>query len=107
MSESHPEDHKIADYMLCGLLADRYGFEFYDEFRKMVPSRFTPEQPIPRIYQEALLMLTSQKPEEIRQYNIDDEVIDDFVEFSDLVSQGKAALAKRKYAGTYWAYIYH
>jgi hypothetical protein len=107
MAESHPEDHKIADYMLCGLLADRYGFEFYDEFRKMAPSRFAPGQHVPRIYQEALLMLISQKPEEIRQYGIDDEVIDDFVEFSDLVSQGKAALARRKFAGTYWAYIYH
>ena len=47
------------------------------------------------------------KPENVlKVYKIDDDVWKRFTDFTELMSQGKTAQAKRKYADSYWAYVY-
>ena len=103
LAERHPENRKYADYMLCSLLADRHGFEFYEAFKAMAPEMYS--ERIPVIYQQALLMFIGHKPEELVKYNIDQPVMTAFMEYTDMLRKGMDSQARRKYAGTYWAYL--
>ena len=103
LSERHPQNRKYADYMLCSLLADRHGFEFYDAFQKLAPVLYS--ERIPAIYQQALLMFISQKPEELEKYKIDESIMTGFMEYTDMLRTGRDSQARSKYAGTYWAYL--
>jgi hypothetical protein len=60
---------------------------------------------IPVIYQQALLMFIGHKPEELVKYNIDQPVMTAFMEYTDMLRKGMDSQARRKYAGTYWAYL--
>ena len=72
----------------------------------VAPRIYTEGQRIPRIYQEALLLIASKEPVVLKVYKIDDDVWRRFTDFTELMSQGKTAQAKRKYADSYWAYVY-
>ena len=106
MSRKYPDIHKYSDYLMCGLLADRRAYEFYDIFKAAADSRFASDARIPRIYQEALLMIVGHQPEEISRYSLNEDVLKSYSDFMTLVSQGRGMYAKKKYAGTYWSYIY-
>lgn len=103
--ERYPDNEKYSDYLLCALLADRHGMEFYEEFKKIAPLRFSSGERIPLIYQQALMMFIGNQPEELRKYAIDDAVMDSFIEFTRLLQTGRESYARRKYAGTYWSYL--
>lgn len=106
MSDLHPENVVYLDFVLCGMLADRNGFGFYDVFNDSAGERVKSSGRIPRIYQEALLMFIGHRPEELAGSGIDGPVLDDYRDFTDLVRQGKGTYARRRYSGTYWAYLY-
>lgn len=99
------EDRKHADYLLCSILAEKNGNDFVQAFSLVAPSLYS-DGKVPTLYQEALLLLMSQNPEMSQQYDIDDEVLARFDDFISMVNSGKRTQAKRKYAGSYWAYIY-
>ena len=98
-------DHKYAAYLLCSALAEKDSGEFLFALDVLSPSLY-PDGRIPRLYQEALLILLNQDPDLEQKYKIDDEVRADFEDFNNLVRSGKGGHADRKYAGTYWAYLY-
>lgn len=106
MVDRYPTDHRFADYLLCGVLAERDGRTFYSIFNIIADSLYPGGEQIPVHYQEALLLIADKDPEILQKYEIDEEVLKRFNDFTDLRRNGKAAQAKRKYAGTYWAYVY-
>ena len=98
-------DHKYADYLLCGILADKDVTDFVEAFTVISPSLY-PDGNIPDLYQEALLLVVHQMPELLQNYDIDEEIQTRYNDFVSLISSGKGNQALRKYAGTYWAYVY-
>ena len=58
------------------------------------------------MYQEALLLIASKEPVVLKMYRIDEDVWARFSDFTEMMSQGKTSQAKRKYADSYWAYVY-
>ena len=106
MVDRYPTDHRFADYLLCGVLAEKDGNTFYNIFNLVAKSLYSDAAQIPVLYQEALLLIASKEPEILNVYKIDEEVWKRFSDFTNLMSSGKTSHAKRKYAGTYWAYVY-
>lgn len=106
MSDRYPYDRRYADLLLCGVLAEKDGSTFYNIFKVISRTQYPDGQHIPRLYQEALLLVASQNPEVLNRYKIDDEVWKRFADFTELMQKGKTSQAKRKYAGSYWAYVY-
>ena len=104
--DRYPTDHRFADYLLCGVLAEKDAKTFNNIFNILARSLYPGGDQIPVLYQEALLLLANKDPEIVQKYKIDKEVLERFNDFTDLRRNGKAAQAKRKYAGTYWAYVY-
>lgn len=106
MYDRYPKDAKYADYLLCAVLANKDAATFFKIFNVVAPRIYAEGQRIPRIYQEALLLIASKEPMVLKVYKIDDDVWKRFTDFTELMSQGKTAQAKRKYADSYWAYVY-
>ncbi|MBR2063567.1 MAG: hypothetical protein IJ971_02600 [Bacteroidales bacterium] len=106
MSDRYPYDRRYADLLLCGVLAEKDGSTFYNIFKVISRTQYPDGQQIPRLYQEALLLVASQNPEVLNRYKIDDEVWKRFADFTELMQKGQTSQAKRKYAGSYWAYVY-
>ena len=101
MTERYPEDKRYREYLLCSLLADRKVGKFYEAFQKT----YHEGEPVPFLYQEALLTIIGRQPEELRKYDISPDIFMAFRDFEQLAFTGKKTNAKRKYAGTYWAYL--
>lgn len=106
MYDRYPKDVKYADYLLCAVLAHKDANTFFKIFNVVAPQVYKSKDDIPRLYQEALLLIASKDPAVLRVYPIDDEVWKRFNDFTELMSKGKTAQAKRKYADSYWAYVY-
>lgn len=102
----YPHNKKFADYLLCSVLAQKDGNTFMSAFSIIAQTLYPEGTGIPRLYQEALLLVASHEPEILDKYHIDEEVWNDFNDFTGQMQAGKANIAKRKYAGSYWAYIY-
>ncbi len=106
MLDRHNGDSKYADLIICGVLSQKDGNTFLQVFNAVAPSLYVTGRKIPYLYQEALLLIASKQPEVLQMYRIDEEVWERFADFTDLMRKGKAVQAKRKYPGTYWAYVY-
>ena len=104
--DRYPTDRKYADYLLCAALAQKDANMFYQIFNVIAPKIFGPGDSCPRLYQEALLLIASRDPNVLKYYRIDKEVWERFNDFTELMSTGKSTQAKRKYADSYWAYVY-
>lgn len=106
MVDRYPDDKKLADYLLCGVLAEKDGFTFYNVFQIIAKTIYPDGVEIPRLYQEALLLVASHEPDAIQKYKISDEVWNDFMDFTNMMRAGKVSQAKRKYYNTFWTYVY-
>lgn len=106
MYDRYPHDHRFADLLLCGVLSQKDGTAFYGIFEVVSRHIYTDGREIPVLYQEALLLLASKHPGILNRYKIDEAVWKRFADFTELMQQGKTAQAKRKYSGSYWAYVY-
>ena len=106
MVDRHQGDPKYADRLMCGVLSQKDGNRFLQVFHAVAPSLYVGGRRIPALYQEALLLIASKEPDILQMYKIDEEVWEKFNDFTELMRNGKAAQANRKYAGTYWAYVY-
>ena len=103
--DRYPTNHRFADYLLCGVLAERDVNTFYNIFSITADSLYPGGEHIPVLYQEALLLIANRNPEILHKYKIDEEVQKRFDSFTALMRNGKSAQAKREGAGTYWAYV--
>lgn len=106
MYDRYPKDIKYADYLMCAALAQKDAKLFFQIFNVIAPQIYKPGESIPRLYQEALLLIASRDPNILKYYKIDTSVWERFNDFTELMSKGKTAQAKRKYAESYWAYVY-
>jgi His/Glu/Gln/Arg/opine family amino acid ABC transporter permease subunit len=106
MVDLYPQEKKYADYLLCGILAQKDGSTFYNVFQVIASHLFPDGKDIPELYQQALLLVASHDQNVLTKYMIDEHVWKRFADFTELMSQGRTAQAKRKYAGTYWGYVY-
>jgi hypothetical protein len=102
----YPYNKKFADYLLCSVLAQKDGNTFMSAFSIIAQTLYPEGKGIPRLYQEALLLVASHEPAILEKYHIDEKVWSDFNDFTAQMQSGKTNIAKRKYAGSYWAYIY-
>ena len=106
MADRYKADRKYADYLLCGLLADKDGNRFYQLFQVIAKTLYPDGMGIPELYQEALLLVAAQNEDVLKTYPVEKKVWDRFVGFNKLVGEGKAAEAESRYADTYWTYVY-
>lgn len=106
MSDRYPHDRRFADLLLCGVLAEKDGATFYNIFQVISRTQYPDGRNIPRLYQEALLLVASQNPQVLDRYMIDDDVWKRFADFTEMMQKGKTGQAKRKYSDSYWAYVY-
>lgn len=104
MHERCPEDRRFADFLLCALLADRNKDLFYKYFQDVAAEHY--QSSIPRLYQEILLLIAQEEPEAASRYEISEELRDQYKNFVYLVSSGREKVARKRYSGTYWAYLY-
>ena len=102
MIEKHSDDRRYRDYLLCGLLVDRQAQLFYKAFQEL----YSEDEQIPFLYQEALLTIIGRQPEEMSRYEFSPEVLMAFRDFEQMIMSGRGTNAKRKYAATYWAYLF-
>ena len=106
MVDRYTDNHKYADYLLCGILAGKDGNTFYNVFQIIAKYLYPDGKSIPRLYQEALLLIASHEPDVLNKYSFDNDVWKSFTDFTDMMSKGRSSQAKRKYSDTYWAYVY-
>lgn len=106
MVDRNKGNPKYADLLMCGVLAQKDGNTFLQVFNAVASSLYATGRKIPDLYQEALLLIASKEPEILQMYRIDEDVWKRFADFTDMMRNGKVVQAKRKYAGTYWAYVY-
>lgn len=106
LATRYPDNPAYIDFLLCALLADGYGSTFWDMFR-MTAERFYPDgNNIPRLYQEAVLLVAADEPRILEHYHVDEELLEKFMDFNRMKNQGNLRQAKIKYSDTYWAYVF-
>ena len=105
LNERNPKDTRYQHMLLCGLLAEKKAEAFYEVFCNTVGPEYVAGARIPKVYQEALLVVLAPRPEELGKYKIDKEIQERFADFGKLLGAGKDSVAKRKHAGSYWVHL--
>ena len=106
MVDRNPENRKYADLLLCSLLADEEGDKFRDLFRYIAQWQYPAGTPIPRLYEEALILISMVDPAALEGFAISDDTRSRFADYVALMNAGRGNQALKKYADTYWAYSY-
>ena len=106
MVDRYPYERKYADLLLCGILADKNGNNFYPVFQIIAKRLYANGEKIPHYYEEALLLIAEQEKEILEKYTISQESRERYLDFMGMVQQGRTNAAKRKYPDTFWAYIF-
>jgi len=106
MVDRYPYERKYADLLLCGILADKNGNNFYPVFQIIAKRLYANGEKIPHYYEEALLLIAEQEKEILEKYSISQESRERYLDFMGMVQQGRTNAAKRKYPDTFWAYIF-
>ena len=104
--DRYPQNRKYADLLLCGILADKNGNNFYPVFQIIAKRMYANGEKIPHYYEEALLLIAEHEKEILQKYNISQESQNRFKDFMNMVQMGRINAAKKKYPDTFWAYIY-
>lgn len=106
MVDRNPENRKYADLLLCSLLADEEGDKFRDLFRYIAQWQYPAGTPIPRLYEEALILIAMVDPSAVEGFVISEDTRSRFADYVALMNAGRGNQALKKYADTYWAYSY-
>lgn len=106
MVDRNRNNRKYADLLLCSLLAEEEGEQFKQIFRYVVEKQYPAGTPIPRLYEEALILIAMVDPGVLAGYNISEDTRSRFADYVGLMNAGRGTQALRKYADTYWAYSY-
>lgn len=104
--DRYPENRKAIDYMLCGLLIKRDLDRFYTVLKQIYSRSYLCSSPLPRHYEEALLMLAQKRPEILNEFTITPERTQEIQKYGDLMKKGIAGaqLLKMEYGNTFWYY---
>ena len=106
MVDRHRDDRRYADLLLCSLLADKEGEQFKQIFQYVAETQYRPGTPIPRLYEEALILIAMVDPYVLDGFNISEDTRNRFTDYVNMMNSGKGSQALRKHADTYWAYSY-
>ena len=106
MVDRHRDDRRYADLLLCSLLADKEGEQFKQIFQYVAETQYRPGTPIPRLYEEALILIAMVDPYVLDGFNISEDTRNRFADYVGMMNSGKGSQALRKHADTYWAYSY-
>lgn len=97
---------RYSDLLLCALLANEEGDMFKEIFFYVAPYQYQSGKPIPRLYEEALVLISMVDPHVLDHVAISQETLERFSDYVGLMNAGRGNQALRKYADTYWAYSY-
>ena len=106
MVDRNPENRKYADLLLCSLLADEEGDKFRDLFKYIAQWQYPAGTPVPRLYEEALILISMVDPAAVEGIVISEDTRSRFTDYVNLMNAGRGNQALKKYADTYWAYSY-
>ena len=99
-----PNNKKLLDYYLCGLLLERQPVKFTLALNEFSYYR---EHKLPRAYAEALAMaMQSKAAETADSFNPSFELGDQFVQFISNFQRDPDPASLQEYKGTYWYYFY-
>ena len=91
---------------LCSLLADEEGDKFLNMIRYVASVQYPDGRNLPRLYEEALILITMVDPQAISGFVISDDTVQRFSDYVNMMNAGRGTQALRKHADTYWAYSY-
>ena len=106
MVDRNRDSRKYADLLLCSLLADEEGDKFKNIFGYIAESQYPAGTPIPRLYEEALILIGMVDPGILGQYQLSEDTRNRFADYVGLMNAGRGTQALRKHSDTYWAYSY-
>lgn len=106
MVDRNKDVKKYSDLLLCALLADEEGDKFKKIFSYIAPYQYPAGKAIPRLYEEALVLISMVDPHILDNYVISEDTVKRFSEYVTLMNARQGNQALRKYADTYWAYSY-
>jgi hypothetical protein len=106
MVDRNKDVKKYSDLLLCALLADEEGDKFKKIFSYIAPYQYPAGKTIPRLYEEALILISMVDPHILDNYVISEDTVKRFSEYVALMNARQGNQALRKYADTYWAYSY-
>lgn len=106
LAARYPENKKYADYFLCALLADKNAGMFMNVFNQAAGHHYPDTRTMPVLYQEAMCLIATRDPQVLDRFPVNGTVWKRFADFTEMMSKGQTGQAKRKYADTYWAYVY-
>lgn len=106
MVDRNRDNRKYADLLLCSLLADEEGEQFKNIFGYVSEVQYPAGTPMPRLYEEALILIGMVDPGILGQYQISEDTRSRFADYVGLMNAGRGTQALRKHADTYWAYSY-
>lgn len=103
---ARPDNRECGDMLLCGLLASRDLDGFAELFPSVAGRVYPPSQPLPRHYEEALLLLSRRNPEILNMYPVNSLRAKEFGRFVELMDSDRRAQACAMYPDSFWAYMY-
>ncbi len=106
MADRHRDNRKYADLLFCSLLSEEEGDLFKVHFRKIAPYQYPSGKNLPRLYEEALVLISMVDPQVLNGFTISEDTQRRFYEYVGMMNAGRGNQALRKHADTYWAYAY-
>lgn len=106
MVDRYRDNHKYADLLLCAYLADEEGDKFQNIMRYVAQVQYPDGKNLPRLYEEALILITMVDPYALNGYVISEDTQARFADYVNMMNAGRGTQALRKHADTYWAYSY-
>lgn len=100
------DNRKNMDLGLCAILTTRNVEYFRQAFEAVGAVLYADGKRIPRHYEEALLLIALHDKKILTQYNISKESRERFVDFMQLLQNGKINVAKAKYPNSYWSFMF-
>lgn len=106
MADRYPDNPKYAHLLLCGLLARKDVNYFYVSFKMAANHLYAHGEPIPRYYQEALMLIATKKPEILEKYHISQEIQKDFERATAMVRNGQGGQLWTLLPNSFWLYFF-
>lgn len=106
MADRYPQDHRYADVLLCGLLANKNGDDFYPAFKVVASRQYAHGEPIPAYYEQALMLVAPAEPEVMRLFTISQPTQQAFQQVMRVVESGQKAQLPALVPNTFWAYVF-
>lgn len=103
--EIYPENKKILDVLLCGLLAICDLEHFGKYFDKFGPKAYAGHK-MPTYYEDALILYSYVDNTIYDRFPVRQSRLNDFKRFSQYMNSGQKAMARQSAPTSYWAYMY-